>query len=118
MPWVSVQQIPSCTTRWFDVSSVGRYELIELMQVPDRVLADDTRHFAMVPESETEDDYLAVDIRFFCASFAENNLHPAITAITDCLRQNPSYANSSFTTSPCTSVSRKSRPWKRYVSFV
>jgi hypothetical protein len=28
------------------------------------------------------------------------------------------YANNFFTNSPCTSVSRKSRPWKRYVSFV
>jgi len=28
------------------------------------------------------------------------------------------YANSFSTTSPCTSVSRKSRPWKRYVNFV
>ena len=28
------------------------------------------------------------------------------------------YPNSFLTTSPCTSVSRKSRPWKRYVSFV
>src|SRR5690349_19531579 len=28
------------------------------------------------------------------------------------------YASSSFTTFPCTSVRRKSRPWKRYVSFV
>jgi hypothetical protein len=28
------------------------------------------------------------------------------------------YARIFFTTSPCTSVRRKSRPWNRYVSFV
>jgi hypothetical protein len=90
--------------------------LSSMIQVPDRVLADE---ICILPWFLRVIIW-AVDTRSLKgASFADNNLHPAITAITDCLRQNlPSYANSSFTTSPLTSVSRKSRPWKRYVSFV